>query len=428
MRRVTDAARTRSTATLRPLWRARLGALFASLVVLSFLGAAPALAQNGLELTKVFSPDTIASGGVSTAVFTISNTNGFPVTGLAFTDTLPTDVTIADPASASTTCTSATLSAPASGGTITFSGGSVGAGTSCTVHVNVTSSTTGTHTNPAVTLSSSVGTASSLAVGLTVSGADRPTFAKVFSDTSVPLGSPTTLTFTIDNGANGSIASSLAFTDNLPSGLEIATPNGLTNTCSGTLSAPAGGSTISLISGFILPNASCTISMQVTTVAVGTQVNVTSDLTSSPGFGTNNSGKATAALDVTNSTTAPNLTKSFTDDPVVPGGQVTLQFTILNPDRNFPATGITFTDDLNATVTGLAATGLPAAACGGTLSGSAGDTLLTLERRQFGGGSLLQLQRNPGCADRRGQWAAPQHDDRHRSNDRRQSRHRQSGV
>lgn len=63
------------------------------------------------------------------------------------------------------------------------------------------------------------------------------------------------------------------------------------------------------------------------------------------------------------------LTKAFTDDPAVPGGTTTLEFTIQNLVQD-TVTGIAFTDDLDATLTGLVATGTPMPACGGTLDGA----------------------------------------------------------
>ena len=53
------------------------------------------------------------------------------------------------------------------------------------------------------------------------------------------------------------------------------------------------------------------------------------------------------------------LQKSFTDDPVAPGGTVTLEFTLTNMDASQAATGLTFTDDLGAALAGLVAVGLP---------------------------------------------------------------------
>ena len=77
---------------------------------------------------------------------------------------------------------------------------------------------------------------------------------------------------------------------------------------------------------------------------------------------------------------APELSKEFTDDPVPPGGTVTLEFTLTH-DELAPgdATGITFTDDLAALVPaipGLTATlpptPNPPCGAGSSLTGSLG--------------------------------------------------------
>ena len=78
------------------------------------------------------------------------------------------------------------------------------------------------------------------------------------------------------------------------------------------------------------------------------------------------------------------LTKEFTDDPVPPGGTVTLEFTIGHDgSTDSSATGIAFTDDLGLALSGLEAAGLPANDVCGTGSQLSGTSTLTLS-----GGSL----------------------------------------
>ena len=65
--------------------------------------ALPANAQP--TFTKIFSPDTIGPGSVSTLTFTISNLGGAaPVGDMAFSDTLPVGMTLATPAFVSNAC------------------------------------------------------------------------------------------------------------------------------------------------------------------------------------------------------------------------------------------------------------------------------------------------------------------------------------
>jgi len=78
------------------------------------------------------------------------------------------------------------------------------------------------------------------------------------------------------------------------------------------------------------------------------------------------------------------LTKTFTGGPVLPGNSVNLEFTIQNLDTNgFGAANIGFTDNLDAVVSGLVATGLPASNVCGSGSEISGTSTLT-----FSGGSL----------------------------------------
>ncbi len=341
-----------------------------AVVVTSLAGVAEAQPS----FSKAFAPATIGPGSTSTLTFTITNGSGSPVTDLAFTDTLPAEATIATPSNADTTCIDGTLNAPDGGSTISYSGGSIGASSSCVVTVNVTSTTVGTHQNVSGDLTSSAGNSGPASDDLVVDGS-RPGFTKSFSPNTIGFGGRTTLTFTIDNTLNQSAAFNLTFSDTLPGGLTVADPANASTTCSGTgtVTAAPGTAVVSYgFSGFVAASNSCTVSVDVAGSAGGTFTNVTGDLTSLSG----SSGKATAELTVT--TDRLLLTKEFTDDPLTPGATGTLELTILNTDRTQTATGLTFTDDLDATLSGLVAVPpLPSDPCGPGSSLS-GTSLLTL--------------------------------------------------
>ena len=323
--------------------------------------------------SHVFSPSTIGPGGSTFLIYTITNGSGFTVTDLAFSNTLPAGVIISDPALATTDCIGATLSAPAGGTTITFSDGGVGASSSCTVQVAVTSSTVGTHMNVSGDLTSSAGNSGTSSDDLTVD-AGRPGFSASVSPTSIVSGDRSTLTFTVDNTANPSNANFISFGFDLPASLEFADPNNFFTDCTGA-SPTIGSNSFSTFSGSVSSGSSCTFSIDVTSAGQGSFDIVNSDMTST-GVSSESSGFAAISLDVTSSI----LRKSFINDPTVPGGTVDLEFVLTNRDRNNTATGIQFTDDLDATLSGLVATGLPTNTCGGTLSGTS-----TLS---FMGGSL----------------------------------------
>lgn len=227
--------------------------------------------------TKAFSPDTIGPGSTTTLTFTITNGDPSPVTDLAFTDTLPAGVTIATPASVSTDCPDAVVAA--GGSTISLSDGSLGAMSSCTISVNVTSSTIGTHTNTSGDLTSSAGNSGMASDDLMVVST-LPGFTKSFSPSTAPLGARSTLTFTIDNSANASSVTNLDFTDVLPTGLVIAEPSDASTGCGTavippTLTAVPGTSVIILDADgtFAFPavaaDATCTVTVDVVSTGGG---------------------------------------------------------------------------------------------------------------------------------------------------------------
>ena len=106
----------------------------------------------------------------------------------------------------------------------------------------------------------------------------------------------TTLTFTLTNPDPATALTGVGFTDTLPAGLVVDTPNGLTGTCGGgTISATAGGTAISLAGATLAAGGSCVFAIDVLAVATGFQVNTTGAVTSANG-GVGNAGSASIAV------------------------------------------------------------------------------------------------------------------------------------
>lgn len=341
--------------------------------------------------TKTFQVDTIGPGSVSTLRFDIGNPSGTPADDIAFTDTLPAGLSIATPG-AETDCPNAILSAPAGDTTISLSDGRLTPGSSCIVLVNVVSSAMPVSGSPVTfmnvsgLLTSTLGSAGPATDDLTVT-ADLPGFTKSFSPSTISPGQTSTVTLTVDNTANPSGVAQLRITDNLPPGMLVASPAAASTDCGNpalppTLTAVSGTSTVSLFANGIVPTlpalaagASCTVTFNVTAATPGVYVNTTRDLENGPV----QMGKAAAVLEVP----LDFLTKSFVDDPVPPGGDVTLELMITNFDRTSSATDIAFTDDLSATLTGLTFSSVLANDCGGPIAG-VGTTLVSFSDGTLG--------------------------------------------
>ena len=126
--------------------------------------------------------------------------------------------------------------------------------------------------------------------------AAAPEISKAFGATSVAVNGTTSLTFTVSNPNEGIDFTGVSFSDVLPAGLVVASPNGVTNTCGGAVTAVAGSGTVSLAGGVLAGGASCTVVVNVTALQAGTKNNVSSAVTSSEG-GEGNTASAT--LEVT---------------------------------------------------------------------------------------------------------------------------------
>jgi uncharacterized repeat protein (TIGR01451 family) len=103
---------------------------------------------------------------------------------------------------------------------------------------------------------------------ITVSAA-APGIGKSFSPSSIAIGQVSTLTLTITNPNPNEPLTGVAFTDTYPAHLVNASPLQTTNNCGGTLTASAGGGSISLTGGQIAAGASCTVTVNVTSSMAG---------------------------------------------------------------------------------------------------------------------------------------------------------------
>lgn len=101
------------------------------------------------SISKQFAPDMILAGGTSTLTFLITNPNqNDALGGVAFSDTFPATMVVGAPATYSTSgCGAPTFTPVAGAGAISFTSGTIAAGGTCTVTVDVTATATGANTS-----------------------------------------------------------------------------------------------------------------------------------------------------------------------------------------------------------------------------------------------------------------------------------------
>ncbi|WP_321334769.1 autotransporter outer membrane beta-barrel domain-containing protein [Breoghania sp.] len=365
--------------------------ILAALVLV--MGAMVATAHTAIAqptFSASFSPSTVAENGQSTLIFTITNGSGTPVTAMTFSNTLPAGLTLAADPQESTTCTNATINVTGPD-SFTFEGdgsgggASVAASSSCTVSVAVQAGTPGSYNNTSGNLTTSAGASGTAAATLTVDAA-RLQLAMAFSPATTTVGGTSRLIYTITN-PTAVVVTGISLSNTLPNGLEVATPSGVTTTCAGSgPTAAEGGSSVSLAGGFFAGAGSCTVEVTVKATNAGSFYN-SATLTSSQG----SSGSAAAVLSVPAPTGALTMVKQFNRASVAPGAELEVTYRINNTDGSSAATGIAFTDDFDAALSGLTATSLPASDVCGPGSQLTGSSTLSLSGGNLGARSSCEF-------------------------------------
>ncbi len=231
------------------------------------------------EINKKFVPVSIPPGGTSRLTVYIYNPNEYALSNVAFTDVLdkiqPGIVIAATPQAAST-C-GGSITAVAGSATFSLSGGTVGAKVgsvngSCQVSVNVTSFTTGNLDNEFIAGDLTAeytppegetlyfANTSAVTETLNVVTLTNPYVYKTFSATSVWVGQEARVTIRIYNRDTNYALHNVSITDNLPTGLVVASPtSAYTSNCGSgaTLIGTAGGTSFTLENGEIPANSSC---------------------------------------------------------------------------------------------------------------------------------------------------------------------------
>jgi hypothetical protein len=317
------------------------------------------------SFSKAFGASTIPVNSTTSLTFTIGNPNSsVSLPSIGFTDTLPSGVIVGTPNGLTGSCDGGTITAVGGSGSVSLSGATLPGGSSCIFSVNVVGTTAGQKNN-----SAQIGNGTPATASITVVA--PPTISKAFGAVSILRDASTSLAFIISNPNGVTALSGVAFSDNLPAGLAVASPNGLTGSCgAGTVTATAGTGSISLAGGTLAAGGSCSVSVNVTGIVPGIDNNTTGPVTaaeSGPGRSSN-----TASITVIG---PPAIAKAFGAAGIAVSGTTTLTFTISNPNATVAMTGVAFADTLPGGLTVANPNGLTGS-CGsgtittGTVSGS----------------------------------------------------------
>ncbi|MGE0012669.1 MAG: SdrD B-like domain-containing protein [Azoarcus sp.] len=234
-------------------------------------------ARTSASITKTFIPDTVRPGENTRLTITLSNPNAVALHGATLTDNLPSGLTVALTPNASTTC-GGTVSAVSSATSVALAGATIPATGSCQVQVDAVSNVPGVYTNtiPANALNTEEGVRNEDPASAQVTVSVPPVVTKQFSPASIPSGATSTLSIFLGNENASALTLSKVFQDDLPTApgsLVIASPNGLSSTCTGTVTAAAGSGQVSLASGAQIPAGGCRISVNVTGTVEGSYNN-----------------------------------------------------------------------------------------------------------------------------------------------------------
>jgi uncharacterized protein (TIGR03437 family) len=322
-------------------------------------------------IAQSFGAAAIALGASTTLSYSVTNpgSNAIPLTGISFTDNLPSGLVVASPTGLPASCGGGIIAA--AGSTVTLTGATLSPSATCTFSVNVAGNSAGPKNNSVTINSTEGGLGNTSSASITIVA--PPQISTAFSSRSVPLGTTTSLSFALTNPNPAVSLSGIGFSETLPAGLAI---TGRSGSCAGVAITTASNS-ITLADAVLIPGGVCSFTVNVVGIMPGLWNISTGPVRSNEG-GTSPSASDTIAV-----VAPPLLKKSFNTSAIALGGSATLTFSISNPNSGAQLSGIRFNDTLPD---GLVGSG-PAAvstSCNGTITALAGNGTVALSNATLG--------------------------------------------
>ena len=171
------------------------------------------------SIAKAFGAASINLNGTTTLTFTITDPNAtVALTGVAFGDTLPAGLAVANPNGLTGSCGSGTITTGTVSGfsVVNLAGGTIAAGGSCTFSVNVVGTTSGHKVNTTGTVTSSnAGSGNQATASIDVVAPDL-TITKTHTGNFNRRQTGATYTITVSNAGFGPTSGTVTVTDTLP--------------------------------------------------------------------------------------------------------------------------------------------------------------------------------------------------------------------
>jgi LPXTG-site transpeptidase (sortase) family protein len=265
-------------------------------------------AAVSISLVKDFFPLLVTGGASSTLSIELINPGNTGLTGIAFTDTMPSNMILYNPVNPNVGACGGTITGTPGANTFSFSGGSLPPLGRCLLTLNATITVNGNLTNTidAGAVTTDQGVTNADPTSATLTNLPGASIGKFFSPNPIPAGSYSLLTITIVNTGNLALTG-LGLSDSLPPGLTIAGGSvpAPVNNCGGTFTAVPGTQLVELTGGSLAGNASCTMVVAVTGTTPGDYENTipAGALRTDPSINVTNSSPATDTLTI--SGTAP---------------------------------------------------------------------------------------------------------------------------
>lgn len=243
-----------------------------------------------------------------------------------------------------------------------------------------------------------------------------PTISKLFLPDTVTVGGTTLLSFTIVNpnsDPNPNVTlTGVQFTDSLPAGVVVASPNQLFSNCSGTVTADPGSSSVSLTGGSIGPQpqlrpqlkgligrkdpvagGACFISVAVQANTSGDKNNTTGPISSDQSGPAAASNTATLHVIATPLVTPPTASKAFGDTFIQVGANTSLAFNFANPNSGTILTNVALTDPLPSGLVVATPSGLTST-CDGNIDATPGNNMIVMTGTSLSGSATCSFSVN----------------------------------